>query len=81
MKAISKVDIKNCQNHFFNSMININNFDPSLLCIDQISFKSTDFVIYDINISQQKVLIMQILFILFLIMYMYTLKKTMEINT
>ena len=51
MKAISKVNIKNCQNHFFNSMININNFDPSLLCIDQISFKSTDFVIYDINIS------------------------------
>ena len=42
-----QVNIKNHQNYFFNSMINIKSFDPNLLSIDQISFKSTDFVIYD----------------------------------
>ena len=30
-------------------MINIKNFDPSSLSIDQISFKNTDFVIYHIK--------------------------------
>ena len=30
-------------------MTNIKNFDLSLLSIDKISFKSTDFVIYDIK--------------------------------
>ena len=30
-------------------MINIKNFDPSLLSIDKISFKSTDSVIYHIE--------------------------------
>ena len=30
-------------------MTNIKNFDPSLLSIDQISFKSTDDVIYEIE--------------------------------
>ena len=30
-------------------MTNIKNFDPSLLSIDKISFKSTDSVIYDIK--------------------------------
>ena len=33
---------------FFISMINIKNFDPNLLNIDQISFKNTDLVIYPI---------------------------------
>ena len=30
-------------------MTNIKNFDPNLLSIDQISFKSTDCVIYEIE--------------------------------
>ena len=30
-------------------MTNIKNFDPSLVCINQISFKSTDDVIYGIE--------------------------------
>ena len=51
MKTSRQFNIKNCQNYLFNSMVNRNNFDPSLLCIDQISFKSNDSVIYDINIS------------------------------
>ena len=49
MKNLRQVNIKNRQNHFFNSMTNIKNFDPSLLSIDKISFKSTDSVIYDIK--------------------------------
>ena len=49
MRTLRQVNIKNRQNYFFNSMINIKNFDPSLLSIDQISFKSTDSVIFDID--------------------------------
>ena len=39
MRILRQVNIKNCQNYFFNSMINIKNFNPNLLNIDQISFK------------------------------------------
>ena len=49
MKTIRQVNIKNCQHYFFNSMANIKNFNPSLFGIDQISFESTDAVIYDIE--------------------------------
>ena len=49
MKTLRQVNIKNRQNYFFNSMNNIKNFDQNLLNIDQISFKSTDCVIYDIK--------------------------------
>ena len=49
MKTLRQVNIKNCQNYFFNSMTNIKNFDSNLLSIDQMSFKSTDCVIYDIK--------------------------------
>ena len=38
MKTFKQVNIKNCQNYFLNSMINIKNFDPSSLSMDQISF-------------------------------------------
>ena len=52
MRTLRQVNIKNRRNYFFNTMTNIENFDPRLLNIDQISFKSTDCVIYDIsNIS------------------------------
>ena len=46
MKNLRQVNIKKHQNYFFNSMTNIENFDSS---ISQISFKSTDSVIYDIK--------------------------------
>ena len=39
MRTLRQVNIKNCQNYFFNSMTNIKNFDPNLLSIDQVSFK------------------------------------------
>ena len=46
MRTLRQVNIKNRQNYFFNNMTNIKNFEPNLLSIDQISFKSTDCVIY-----------------------------------
>ena len=49
MKNLRQVNIKNCQNYFFNSMTSIKNFDTTLLSIDKISLKSTDSVIYDIK--------------------------------
>ena len=49
MRAIKQVNIKNRQNYFFNDMTNIEDFDPSLLNIDQASFESTDSIIYDIK--------------------------------
>ena len=49
MKTFRQANIKNRQNYFFNSMININNFDLNLLSIDQISFKSTDCFIYGVE--------------------------------
>ena len=50
MRTLRQVNIKNRQNYFVNSMTNIKNFDPSLLSIDQVSFKkSTDCVIYFIE--------------------------------
>ena len=48
MITFRQVNIKNRQNCFFNDMTNIKNFDPSLFSIDQISFKSTDSVIYHV---------------------------------
>ena len=49
MKTLRQVNIKNHQNYFFNSETNIKNFDSNLFSIDQISFKSIDCVIYDIE--------------------------------
>ena len=74
MKTLRQINIKGCPHYFFNDMINIKNFDPSLLDIDKISFKSTDDVIYHIEYITMKsleimnILIVQILFILSLIM-------------
>ena len=48
MKTIRQVNIENRQG-FFNDMTNINNFDPSLLNIDEISFKSDELIMYDIK--------------------------------
>ena len=42
MKTIRQINIENRQDYFFNDMTNINDFDPSLLNIDEISFKSND---------------------------------------
>ena len=72
MITLRQINIKNRPHYFFNDMINIKNFDPNLWSIDKISFKSTDAVIYYIEYITMKIiikiLIVQILFILFLIM-------------
>ena len=36
MRAIKQVNITNRQNYFFNDITNIEDFDPSLLTIDQV---------------------------------------------
>ena len=86
MKSIKLTNIENGSYYFFNDMIDIKNFDPNLLNVDKISFKSTDAVIYNtkyitmksldhVNIDSGNSLY------LFLIMLMDTLKKVMETNT
>ena len=54
MRSLREINIKNCQYHFFNDVINIKNFDPNLLSIDKISFKSTDVVVYNIKYITMK---------------------------
>ena len=49
MKTLRQVYIKNRQHYLFNTKTSIKNVDPSSLSINQISFKSTDFVIYHIE--------------------------------
>ena len=67
MRTLKQVNIKNRQNYFCNTMTNIKNFYPSLLSIDQISFKKNiNFVIYDIEYFKN--LDKNVLSILFLMM-------------
>ena len=40
MGVIQKINIKNCTYYFFNDMINIKDFDPSLIKIDKKSYKN-----------------------------------------
>ena len=47
MKTLRQINIKNCSNYFFNSITNIKNLDTSLLGINQMTFTSTDSVVYD----------------------------------
>ena len=49
MKTLRQINIENRQGHFFNVMTNINDFDPSLLNIDEMSFKSDELIMYDIR--------------------------------
>ena len=49
MKTIRQINIENRQNYFFNEMININDFDPSLLNIDEVLFESDELIMYDIK--------------------------------
>ena len=54
MRTLRQINIKNRPYCFFNDMINIKHFDPNLLNIDKISFKSTDDVIYHIECIAMK---------------------------
>ena len=49
MRTLRQVDIKNCPGYFFNSMTNIIDLDTNLLGTNQISFTSTDIVVYVFN--------------------------------
>ena len=49
MKTIRQINIENRQAYFFNEMTNINDFNPSLLNIDEVSFKSDELIMYDIK--------------------------------
>ena len=49
MKTIRQMNIENRQSYFFNEMTNINDFDPSLLNIDEVLFESNKLIMYDIK--------------------------------
>ena len=61
MLTLKKINIKYQPYYFLSDMINIKNFDSSLLSIDKTSLKSIDAVTYHINIWQWKFLTMEIL--------------------
>ena len=49
MKTIRQINIENRKGYFFNDMTNINDFDPSLLNIDEVLFKSNELIMYHIK--------------------------------
>ena len=63
MKTVRQINIENTQSYFFNDMTNINDFDPNLLTIDQVSFKSSNIIdceikyIKDLNTSNSLYLV------------------------
>ena len=52
--TFKQINIENRPYYFFNDIINIKNFDPNMLSIDKISFKSTDSVIFNIKYITMK---------------------------
>ena len=48
MIAFKNINL-NCSYYFFSDMINIKNFNPNFLCINKISYKNTDAVVYSIK--------------------------------
>ena len=49
MKTIKQINIENRLKYFFNDMTNVNDFDPSLLNIDEVLFESNKLIMYDIK--------------------------------
>ena len=49
MKTLRQTNIKNRQNYFFNSMINIKNFDLNLLSIDHSKVLIVSFMVLNIS--------------------------------
>ena len=54
MRTLRQINIKNRPHYFFNSMTNIKTFDLKMLRVNEMSFKSTDDVIYDIEYITMK---------------------------
>ena len=49
MKTTRQLNIEDRSAYFFSDMINILDFDPSLLKIDEVSFRNDELIIYDIK--------------------------------
>ena len=49
MKTLRHTNIKNCQHYFFNSMINMKNFDLNLLSIDHSKVLIVLFMVLNIS--------------------------------
>ena len=81
MTSNTQINIKNRSYYFFSDMINITNFDPNLLKVNKILFKSTDAIIYNITYITINMDNEIPLYLIFKIMYMDTLKQVMKINT
>ena len=56
MGNIKQINIKNCTYYFFNDMINIKDFDPSLIKIDKKTYKNIG-IYYIGYITIKKVLV------------------------
>ena len=54
MRTLRQINIKNRPHYLFKSMVNIKKFDLRLLSINEISFKSNDDIIYDIEYFTMK---------------------------
>ena len=54
MRTFRQINVRDCPHYVSNDMINIKKFDPKLLYIDKMSFKSTDVVIYHIEYITMK---------------------------
>ena len=52
MKTIREINIENRQGYFFNDMTNINDFNRSLLNVDEVSFKSDELIMYYIEYNK-----------------------------
>ena len=49
VKTIRQTNIGNRQGYLFNDMTNINDFDPSLLNIDEVLFESNELIMHNIK--------------------------------
>ena len=86
MRSTKQINVENRPCYFFNVTQIILQFLIQVLCIDKLSFKSTDIVIYNIRYITMKSLDHVNTdsanpLNLFLIMFLVTFKKLMEINT
>ena len=86
MRSTKQINVENRPCYFVNVTQIILQFLIQVLCIDKLSFKSTDIVIYNIRYITMKSLDHVNTdsanpLNLFLIMFMVTFKKLMEINT
>ena len=62
MENIKQINIQNCTYYFYNDMVNIKDFDSSLIKINKKSYKNID--IYNISyITTKTLMIMKILIV------------------